>query len=81
MVNANELEAQRQRLRLEAETTARCMHQNAVNNPPRVVEENIAVEEIIPLHRQPIAPMGGAHHPAHMMYEEDDLDMDGAGAT
>uniref|UniRef100_M1DWF1 Uncharacterized protein n=1 Tax=Solanum tuberosum TaxID=4113 RepID=M1DWF1_SOLTU len=35
MVNPQELEAQRQRLGLEAETAARVIQQNAVNNPPR----------------------------------------------
>ncbi|KAK4721397.1 hypothetical protein R3W88_011630 [Solanum pinnatisectum] len=46
-----------------------------------ILDENIAVDGIIPPHRQPIAPMGRAQHLAHMMYEEDDLDLDGAGAT
>ncbi|KAK4713655.1 hypothetical protein R3W88_019562 [Solanum pinnatisectum] len=44
------------------------------------VDENIAVDEILPPHRQPIAPRGRPQPPAHMMYEEDDLDLDGAGA-
>ncbi|KAH0661757.1 hypothetical protein KY284_026688 [Solanum tuberosum] len=48
MVNTQEIEAQRQRLGLEAKTAAR-------------------------------APRGRAHHPAHMMYEENDLDLDRAG--
>ena len=52
-----------------------------MNNQPRAVEENIAVDEIIPPHRQPIAPRGRAQHPAHMMYDEDDADLDGVGAT
>ncbi|KAK4716309.1 hypothetical protein R3W88_014647 [Solanum pinnatisectum] len=80
MVNAQELKAQRQILGLESETVARGVQQNAMNNLPRVVEENIAVDEIIPPHRQPIAPRGSAQHRAHMMYEEDELDLDGAGA-
>ncbi|KAH0706084.1 hypothetical protein KY285_010616 [Solanum tuberosum] len=54
---------------------------NAVNNQPRAVDENIAVDGIIPPHRQPIAPRGRAQPPAHMMYEEDDLDLYGVGAT
>ncbi|XP_049410609.1 uncharacterized protein LOC125873801 [Solanum stenotomum] len=67
MVNAQELEAQRQRLGLEAEVAARGVKQNGGNNQPRV--------------RQPIAPRGRAQHPAHMMYDEDDANLDGAGAT
>ncbi|KAH0717043.1 hypothetical protein KY290_013596 [Solanum tuberosum] len=81
MVNGQELEAQRQRLGLEAETAARGIQQNAVNNPPRVVDEQPGVEEITPLYCQPLAPWGRAQYPTHMMYEEDDLDLDGAGAT
>ncbi|KAH0765023.1 hypothetical protein KY285_000894 [Solanum tuberosum] len=63
MVNAQELEVQRQRLGLEAETVAR------------------GVEQIDPPHRQPLAPRGQAQQPTHMAFEEDDLDLDGAGAT
>ncbi|KAK4727043.1 hypothetical protein R3W88_031960 [Solanum pinnatisectum] len=37
--------------------------------------------EIAPPNRQPQAPRGRAHQPAHMVFEEDDLDLDGAGAT
>ncbi|KAH0706286.1 hypothetical protein KY289_011362 [Solanum tuberosum] len=81
MVNTQELEAQRQRLGLEVETTARGAQQNVVNNPPKVVDEHPGVKEIAPPHRQPLAPTGRAQHPAHMMYEEDDLDLDRAGAT
>ncbi|XP_049372514.1 uncharacterized protein LOC125837433 [Solanum verrucosum] len=40
MVNAQKLEAHRQRLGLEAETAARGAQQNVVNNQPRVVGEN-----------------------------------------
>ncbi|KAH0730014.1 hypothetical protein KY289_001202 [Solanum tuberosum] len=80
MVNVQELEAQRERLGLEAETAARSPQQNAMNNPPRVVEQNLGVDEIVPSHRQPLAPRGRAQHPAYMTYEEDDLDLDGAGA-
>ncbi|KAK4709684.1 hypothetical protein R3W88_004197 [Solanum pinnatisectum] len=43
--------------------------------------ENIAVDGIIPPHRQPIAPRAKAQHTTHMMYDEDDLDLDGAGAS
>ncbi|KAH0698826.1 hypothetical protein KY284_013041 [Solanum tuberosum] len=81
MVNAQELEAQRQRLGLEAETAARGIQHNAVNNLPRVVDEQPGMEEIAPLHCQPLAPRDLAQYPTHMMYEEDDLDLDGAGAT
>ncbi|KAH0665402.1 hypothetical protein KY285_026608 [Solanum tuberosum] len=81
MVNAQELEAQRQRFGLEAETIIIGIQSNAVNNPPRVVDENIAVDEIILPYRQPIAPRGRAQHPIGMIYVEDDLDLDGAGAT
>ncbi|KAH0722654.1 hypothetical protein KY289_005698 [Solanum tuberosum] len=81
MVNAQELEAQRQRFGLEAETIVSGIRPNVVNNPPRVVDENIAVDGIIPPHCQPIAPRGGAQPPTHMMYEEDGLDLDEAGAT
>ncbi|KAH0664946.1 hypothetical protein KY285_026152 [Solanum tuberosum] len=54
---------------------------NAVNNQPRSVDENIAVDGIIPPHRQLIVPRGRAHHPAHMMFKEDDADLDAVGAT
>jgi len=81
MVNAQEREAQRQRLGLEAETAARGAQQYVVNNPPRVVEENVGVDEIAHPHRQPLAPRGRAQQPAHMVFEEDDLDLDGARAT
>ncbi|KAK4709768.1 hypothetical protein R3W88_004281 [Solanum pinnatisectum] len=40
MVNAQELEVQGQILGLEAETTTRDAQRNAVNDPPRVVDEN-----------------------------------------
>uniref|UniRef100_M1DB63 Uncharacterized protein n=1 Tax=Solanum tuberosum TaxID=4113 RepID=M1DB63_SOLTU len=39
MVNTQELEAQRQRLGLEVETTARGAQQNVVNNPPKLMDE------------------------------------------
>ncbi|KAH0698455.1 hypothetical protein KY284_012670 [Solanum tuberosum] len=81
MVNGQELQAQRQRFGLEAEIVVRGIQLNSVNNPPREVDENIAVDGIIPPHRQPIAPRGRVQPPAHMMYEKDDLDLDGAGAT
>jgi len=41
MVNAQELEAQIQRMGLEVEPVARGVQQNVVNNQPRVVDENI----------------------------------------
>ncbi|KAH0635968.1 hypothetical protein KY289_035883 [Solanum tuberosum] len=66
---------------LEAEIGARGIQQNVVNNPRRVVEEHIGVDEIVPPHRQPLTPRGRAQHPAHLMYKEDNLDLDGAGAT
>ncbi|KAH0685650.1 hypothetical protein KY290_017172 [Solanum tuberosum] len=58
MGNAQELEAQRQRLGLKAETSSRVVHQNALNNPPWVVNENPGVEEIAPPHCQLLAPRG-----------------------
>ncbi|KAH0633175.1 hypothetical protein KY284_035961 [Solanum tuberosum] len=95
MVNAQELEAQRHIMGLEAEIdAARNVHQtagiqqpkpgvqqNAGFNQPRVVDENRGVEGVIHPQHQPIAPRGRAHHPTHMMYEKDDADLDGAGAT
>ncbi|KAH0743086.1 hypothetical protein KY290_031079 [Solanum tuberosum] len=95
MVNAQELEAQRHRLGLEAEIdAARNVHQTAGINQPklgvqqnaginqhRVVDENKEVEGVVHPQHQPIAPRGRAQHPAHMMYEEDDADLDRAGAT
>ncbi|KAH0765019.1 hypothetical protein KY285_000890 [Solanum tuberosum] len=81
MVNEQELEAQRKRLGLEAEAVARGVQQNGGNNQPRVVDENRGVDGLIPPQRQPIAPTGRAHHLAHMIYDEDDADLDGAGAT
>ncbi|KAH0679304.1 hypothetical protein KY284_020389 [Solanum tuberosum] len=75
------LEAQRQKLGLEAEAAARGVQQNGGNNQPRVVDENRGVDGLIPPQRQPIAPRGRAQHPAHMMYDEDNADLDGAGAT
>ncbi|KAH0698464.1 hypothetical protein KY284_012679 [Solanum tuberosum] len=44
------------------------------------MDENIAVGGVIPPYCQPIAPRGRVQHPAHMMYEKDALDLDGAGA-
>ncbi|KAH0765021.1 hypothetical protein KY285_000892 [Solanum tuberosum] len=76
-----ELEAQRQRLGLEVETTARGAQQNVVNDPPRVVEEHEGVEKIAPPHRQPLALRGQAQQPAHMVLKEDDLDLDGVKVT
>uniref|UniRef100_M1DSJ3 Retrotransposon n=1 Tax=Solanum tuberosum TaxID=4113 RepID=M1DSJ3_SOLTU len=81
MVNAQEPEAQRQWLGLEAEAAARGVQQNGDNNQPRVVDRNRAVDGLIPPQRQPIPLRGRAQHPAHMMYDEDDADLDVAGAT
>ncbi|KAK4709887.1 hypothetical protein R3W88_004400 [Solanum pinnatisectum] len=95
MVNAQELEARSNRVRLEAHIdAARNVHQiaginqprpgfqqNAGINQSRVVEENRGEEGVVHPQRQPIAPRGRAQHPAHMMYVEDDADLDGAGAT
>ncbi|KAH0737911.1 hypothetical protein KY290_036616 [Solanum tuberosum] len=81
MVNTQELEAQTLRFGIEAETVARGIQPNIVNNKPRTVDENIAVDGVISPHLQPISPRGRAHHPTHMMYEEDYLDLDGAGST
>ncbi|KAH0773845.1 hypothetical protein KY290_010982 [Solanum tuberosum] len=65
----------------EAEAAAKGVQQNDGNNQPRVVDENRGVDGLIPPQRQPIAPRGRAQHPAHMMYDEDDADLDGAGST
>ncbi|KAH0722910.1 hypothetical protein KY289_005954 [Solanum tuberosum] len=95
MVNAQELEAQRYILGLEAEIdVARNVYQtagiqqprpgvqqNVGFNQPRVLDENRGVEGLIHPQHQPIAPWCRAQTPAHMMYEEDDADLDGAGAT
>ncbi|KAH0693055.1 hypothetical protein KY285_020152 [Solanum tuberosum] len=95
MVNAQELVAKRHRLGLEAEIdvvrnvyqTAGINHprpgfqQNAGINQPRVVEDNRGEEGVVHPKRKPIAQMGRAQHPTHMMYEEDDADLDRAGAT
>uniref|UniRef100_M1DR74 Integrase core domain containing protein n=1 Tax=Solanum tuberosum TaxID=4113 RepID=M1DR74_SOLTU len=58
MVNAQDLEEQRLRFGLEAETVARGIQPNVMNNQPRAVDENIVVDGVIPPHCQPIAPMG-----------------------
>uniref|UniRef100_M1DK35 Integrase core domain containing protein n=1 Tax=Solanum tuberosum TaxID=4113 RepID=M1DK35_SOLTU len=90
MVNARELEAQRHGLGLEAEINAERnvqqtaginqprpgAQQNAGINQPRAVDDNRGMEGLVPSQRQPIAPRGRAQHPAHMMYEEDDADLD-----
>uniref|UniRef100_M1DE12 Integrase core domain containing protein n=1 Tax=Solanum tuberosum TaxID=4113 RepID=M1DE12_SOLTU len=60
MVTAQELEAQRERLGLEAEVTARGVQQNGGNNQPRVVDENRGVDGLVPPQRKPIAPRGRA---------------------
>ncbi|KAH0689146.1 hypothetical protein KY289_016504 [Solanum tuberosum] len=52
-----------------------------MNNPTRVVEEHEGVEEITPPHRQPPTLRGRAQQPSHMVFEEDDMDLDGVGAT
>ena len=53
--------------------------QNARLVPPRGVDENR--DDVIPPHRPHVAPKGRVQHLAHMMYEEDDVDLDGVGAT
>ncbi|KAH0722606.1 hypothetical protein KY289_005650 [Solanum tuberosum] len=60
---------------------ARGAQRNVTNDPPRVVEEHEGVEDIAPPHRQPLAQMGRAQLPANMVFKEDDLDLDGVGAT
>lgn len=80
-VYAQEIEAQRTRVGQKAETSTRGIQQNVLNNPPRVVEENISMNEIIPSYRQPISPRDWELHPSQMMYEENDLYLDGAGST
>ncbi|KAH0722393.1 hypothetical protein KY289_005437 [Solanum tuberosum] len=59
-MNAQELEAQRQRLGLEAKTTASGAQRNDANDPPRVVKEQEGVEEIAPPHQQAVASRGQA---------------------
>ncbi|KAH0781409.1 hypothetical protein KY290_001007 [Solanum tuberosum] len=81
IVNSQELEVQRQRFGLEDETVSRVVQPNVVNNQLRAMNENVALDGIIPPHRQQIDLRGSAQPPAHMMYEEDDLDLDGVGAT
>uniref|UniRef100_M1DTX6 Integrase core domain containing protein n=1 Tax=Solanum tuberosum TaxID=4113 RepID=M1DTX6_SOLTU len=56
------------------------VQQNVGINQPRVVDENKGVEGVVHPQRQPIVPRGRAQHPAHMIYEKDDADLDGAGA-
>ncbi|KAK4716479.1 hypothetical protein R3W88_014817 [Solanum pinnatisectum] len=95
MVNAQELEAQRHRLGLEVEIDAgrnaqktTGIHQprpgaqqNARIYQPRTVDDNRKVEGLVLPWHQPIAPRGIARHLSHMMYVEDDVELDGAGAT
>ena len=38
-------------------------------------------DDVIPPHRPHVAPRGRVQHLAHMMYKEDDVDLDRAGAT
>ncbi|KAH0737921.1 hypothetical protein KY290_036626 [Solanum tuberosum] len=95
MVNAQELEAQRHRLGQKAEIDAASnVHQTAgINQPrpgfqqntginqPRVVVDNRGEEGVAHPQRQLIAQRCKAQHPTHMMYEEDDANLDEAGAT
>lgn len=46
-----------------------------------MVDENPIVDEIVPPNCQPLAPKGRAHQPTHMMFEADDLNLDGSVAT
>lgn len=46
------------------------------NDLPGVLEENIGVNEIVSPHHQPLALRVRAKQPTHMMYEEDDLELD-----
>ncbi|KAH0716914.1 hypothetical protein KY285_012945 [Solanum tuberosum] len=55
------------------------VQQNVGINQPWAVDDNRGLEGLVPPQRQPIAPKGRAQHPSHMMYEEDDVDLDGAG--
>ena len=48
--------------------------QNAGLVPPREVDENR--DDVIPPHCPPVAPKGRVQHPAQMMYEEDNADLD-----
>ncbi|KAK4726835.1 hypothetical protein R3W88_031752 [Solanum pinnatisectum] len=95
MVNAQELEGQRHRLGLKAEIDAvRNLQQTAgINQPrlgilqnaginhPRAVDDNRGMEGLLRPQCLPTGPRGRAQHPPHMMYEEDDANLDGVGAT
>ncbi|KAK4717873.1 hypothetical protein R3W88_016211 [Solanum pinnatisectum] len=80
MPNTGSKEAQLLPYDPEVQRTLRKM-QNAGINQPKVVDENRGVEGVVHPQRQPIALRGRAQHPAHMMYEEDDVDLDRARAT
>lgn len=88
MVNVQELEAKRHILVIEVELDVAwiVLHNVGLNNPRpasprngginqlRVVDENR--EGVIPPQRQLIVRRGRAQHLAHMIYEEDDIDLD-----
>ncbi|KAK4727100.1 hypothetical protein R3W88_032017 [Solanum pinnatisectum] len=80
MVNAHELDAQRQRMRQDVETLAR-RSQNNANDPNIVYKENEGVEEIAPPHHQPLAPRGRVQQPTRVEFEENDLELNGSRAT
>ncbi|KAH0636183.1 hypothetical protein KY290_036613 [Solanum tuberosum] len=59
------------------------MHKNFGSEKRLGLEAETAargVDEIAPPHCQPLAPRGRTQHPTHVVYEEDDLYLDGAGA-
>ncbi|KAH0657823.1 hypothetical protein KY289_026571 [Solanum tuberosum] len=77
-VNAQELEAQRQRLRQDTEALARGAHNNA-NDPNIVHVEDEVEEEFTPPQQQLLAPRGRGQQPRRVAFEEDHSELDGAG--
>lgn len=47
--------------------------------PPSGLDENR--DDVIPPHRPPVAQRGRVQHPAHMMYKEDNANLDGFRST
>lgn len=66
---------------MDGKTVERGIQPNVMNSQPRAVDEKMSVDGIIPLHHQPIAQSGRAEYLAHIIYEEDGLDLDGVGDT
>ncbi|KAH0748163.1 hypothetical protein KY290_027395 [Solanum tuberosum] len=78
MPNTRKLEAQRQRLRQDTEALARGAHNNA-NDPNIVHVEDEVEEEFTPPQQQLLAPRGRGQQPRRVAFEEDHLELDGAG--